>query len=131
MKEFYFGKIWCILGFIYVAIVFYFSLVPFPEKVPVIPHLDKMLHFLIYAFLGGWFQQLFIKKFGIKILVSLFFMGVLIEILQGFSGYRSFEFMDIVANSVGVLVGIKFVIRFFPDVLIKIDLWFFKHLQNR
>ena len=32
-------------------------------------------------------------------------MGVLIECLQGLTSYRSFEWMDMLANTIGVLCG--------------------------
>jgi len=37
--------------------------------------------------------------------LGLIAMGVLVEILQGWSGYRYFEYADMLANSSGVLAA--------------------------
>ena len=38
-------------------------------------------------------------------MVALIAMGVVIEFLQGWSGYRYFEYADMLANSTGVVLG--------------------------
>lgn len=79
-------------------------------KIPLIPHLDKMVHvilFLGFSFLclaairdiQPW-QMIFIG------IISLVY-GWLIEIVQGKLTYleRSFDILDIVADSLGTLIG--------------------------
>jgi len=69
---------------------------------------DKLHHFLSYAVLAWWctlaFQISDIKKLFL-LAVYLITFGGIIEILQGLSGYRYAEWLDFVANSLGVMFG--------------------------
>jgi VanZ family protein len=66
---------------------------------------DKFIHFSAYGFIA--FIGLLASKKNAKslLIVMLIVFGVIIECLQGFSGLRNFEYMDIIANSFGVLGG--------------------------
>lgn len=72
---------------------------------------DKLLHGTCYALfslliLRGW-QREKMPPFGLHAFVwtlSVAF-GTMIEILQGLTSYRTFEFEDIVADAVGALAG--------------------------
>jgi VanZ family protein len=46
------------------------------------------------------------KKISI-VAVSLFLFGILVEILQGFIPGRSSSFLDLVANSTGIILGLS------------------------
>ena len=53
-----------------------------------------------------WFCQVF-QKSAHRILVALLLiaLGVSMEFLQRMTGYRYFEYIDMLANSAGVLLG--------------------------
>lgn len=53
----------------------------------------------------SYFVQIIKKSSYKKAFVTFFIMGVLIEFLQLMTGYRSFEFLDMVANTSGLLMG--------------------------
>ena len=67
---------------------------------------DKFIHFSAYGFIA--FIGLLASKKSAKslLIVMLIAFGVIIECLQGFSGLRNFEYMDIIANSLGVFRGL-------------------------
>lgn len=79
------------------------------------PHLDKVVHFtfhFVIVFLGAFFlNEIFPNKFSkqkgiLGLLVFSFVYGCTIEGLQYILPYnRSAEFWDVLANSVGGLVG--------------------------
>ena len=99
-------KIWLTLGGLWVVAVFYLSLMPIPPQPFVFDGVDKLQHALAYALLMLWFCQVYVaRKPRISLLLSLVAMGISIEILQGMSGYRYFEYADMLANSTGVLIG--------------------------
>ena len=52
-----------------------------------------------------------------RCVVGLIAMGVAVEILQGWSGYRYFEYADMLANSSGVLAA-WFAMHFLGDGLV-------------
>jgi len=80
-----------------------------------IPYFDKLIHFTFYfiaSVLGGLFGKEIssgrsskAKVLGI-LFVGLVLYGIIIEVLQSsITSYRSGEFMDAMANSVGTLLG--------------------------
>jgi len=84
---------------------------------------DKIAHFLIYAFLClTWFLSLYIFKIKSSLLLaslaSIMF-GAIIEVLQGqLSEYRVTEALDLLANTLGVLV-MAVIIHVKKEVIIK------------
>ncbi len=72
---------------------------------------DKYLHATAYFILSlVWYfaLQKKIKKRRFKVLLILFliFYGIILEALQGgLTNYRTADFYDIIANSVGVLIA--------------------------
>lgn len=77
-----------------------------PVEVDLSEGRDKWSHFLAYGGLMFWFGLLFSKPIGrLRIALGLIAMGVALEFLQRETGYRSFDVLDMAANSVGVLLG--------------------------
>lgn len=78
-----------------------------------IPNSDKIIHFLMYllfTLLLTSSNNKFINNPNVRIVVSLSYpllLGIIMEILQGtlFINYRSFEILDIIANTTGIVVG--------------------------
>lgn len=86
-----------------VMLVFYLSLTPAPIEIERFEHSDKIGHFFSYFLLMSWFAQLYQRARHWLLLVLFVAMGVLIELLQGQTSYRLFEYADIAANSLGAL----------------------------
>lgn len=99
-------KVWLVLGWVWVALVSYLSLMPHPPQPLTFEGIDKLEHALAYASLMLWFCQVIVlHRSRIYLMGAFVAMGVSIEILQGMSGFRYFEYADMLANSTGVLVG--------------------------
>lgn len=77
-----------------------------PPKIE-IPYLDKIVHFGIYAILG-FLLTIEPKITNLKALIICACYGLLIEIIQIFLPWRSFEVADIIADTLGAAVGIWF-----------------------
>ncbi|HLV45643.1 MAG TPA: VanZ family protein [Flavobacterium sp.] len=77
------------------------------------PHIDKIVHFVFYttaSFLWLWALSARKKKlfpFAIKlVVVGLILFGLMVEILQDvFPTKRSFEWLDVLCNTAGVITG--------------------------
>lgn len=99
-------KAWLALGWLWVAVVLYLSLMPYPPEPMRFPGIDKLQHALAYGLLMLWFCQVYVRRtqrlFAAALLVAL---GIVVEILQGMTGYRYFEPGDMVANATGVILG--------------------------
>ncbi len=99
-------RVWLALGWLWVAAVFYLSLMPHPPEPVSFAGADKLEHGLTYAMLMLWFCQGCVERRArIRLFLALVAMGVGIEFLQGMSGYRYFEYADMLANTTGVLLG--------------------------
>ncbi len=79
------------------------SLLP-PDDLPTAFGLsDKVLHLLGYALLGA-----LAVLSGLRLplaLVAVIGLGLVLELAQGLLGYRSFEWLDLVADGVGAAAG--------------------------
>ncbi len=107
-----FLRIWLAFGWLWVAAILWLSLMPMPPQPLTFDYSDKLAHTLAYLFLMGWFAVAYRGRSRIVAAAGLATMGVLVEILQGLSGYRYFEFADMVANGSGVLLAWLMMNRF-------------------
>ncbi len=99
-------KAWLTLGWIWVAVVFYLSLTPHPPKPLSFHEADKVEHALVYAALMLWFCQGYVEsRPRVRLFLLLVTMGVGIEFLQRMTGYRTFEYADMLADLIGVVLG--------------------------
>jgi VanZ family protein len=99
-------RVWLVAGWLWVATVFYLSLMPHPPQPVSFEGVDKLEHLIAYAGLMLWFCQVYSdRKSRMRLFMALAAMGVGIEYLQGMGGYRYFEYFDMLANTIGVFVG--------------------------
>lgn len=98
-------RAWTIIGVGLVLVVVVLSLAPrLPE--PGVEHLDKLHHLVAYFVLMNWFAQLH-AGFGARAGLGAGFaaLGLILEWLQGLSGYRDASALDAMANTAGVALG--------------------------
>ncbi|MDH4273401.1 MAG: VanZ family protein [Gammaproteobacteria bacterium] len=86
--------------------IWYLSLTSRPPDVSSISWGDKWGHLLAYATLMYWFGSLYPRRQRTKIAYAFVTMGVAIEFIQGTTGYRTFEFADMAADTLGVVVAL-------------------------
>jgi len=99
-------RIWLSAGWLLVVLVVYFSLAPHPPEPLSFDNADKLEHLLAYALLSLWLNQLYSSALSRSlVVVALVALGVGLEYVQGWTGYRMFDVLDMLANSVGVLTG--------------------------
>ena len=121
MTELKHPRLWFALGYAMLALVAYVSLIPVTIDVA---DSDKLLHLVTYFLLSAFFTTLVQNARRLwRVVPGLILFGVLIEILQGLTGYRYLEIMDMLANSLGVLVGV--LVRLTP-----VPVWF-RRLESR
>ncbi|GAB3682912.1 VanZ family protein [Salinisphaera aquimarina] len=98
-------RFWLSVGFLGCGIVLYGCLMPSPPQVLSGTYADKIEHFGAYAVLGTWFAGILAPHY-LRVFLGLLAFGVLIEILQGLTGYRDAQVGDAVADGLGAMVGI-------------------------
>ena len=93
------------IGWGWAAAIVWLSLTPAPPKLD-FEHSDKLGHFLAYGSLTLWFCFLYAStKARIGYAAGFIAMGIGLEFIQGMLGYRTYEVFDMLANTIGVLLG--------------------------
>ena len=92
-------------GWLYAAAIVFLSLTPKPPD-PGFAYGDKLGHLAAYSLLMLWFCWLYRYRYTqLAYGIGWVCMGIALEFAQGETAYRSFEFGDMAANSLGVLLG--------------------------
>lgn len=97
-------KVWLFTGWLLIALVVYLSLVPALPSID-IAAADKVAHVFAYATLTLWFLQLYPADRRAMLVIGFIMMGIALEFLQELTASRSFEYVDIAANTGGVVLG--------------------------
>ncbi|HEX7455747.1 MAG TPA: VanZ family protein [Gallionella sp.] len=99
-------RLWVAVGWLLIGLVVYLSLVRNPPAPLTFENSDKLEHAFAYATLSFWFCHIYVTAWSrALVIIALVGMGVGLEYVQGWTGYRSFDVMDMLADSVGVLLG--------------------------
>ena len=99
-------RFWLALGWAWIALVIFLSLMPHPPEIEMRSG-DKIGHLLAYAYLMLWFCQLYrARPRKLAIALGLVGLGIAIEFAQEQTGYRAFEWADMVADGMGVALGL-------------------------
>jgi VanZ family protein len=105
MEQLQFLRFWRLLGWLAVSGVVYLSLTPsLPDFKLGVPE-DKLEHFIGYAWLAWWFSQTYPLRLHGFLGLFLAALGAILEVLQGLTGYRDFEYADMLADTLGVVGG--------------------------
>jgi len=101
-------RVWLAGGWLLIGLVVYLSLAPHPPELMSLPfpNGDKLEHGFAYASLSLWFCQIYPSTRSRMItMVALIGLGIGLEFAQGWTGYRTFEVGDMVADGSGVMLG--------------------------
>ena len=127
----HYRRLWLLLGWLYVLLVLYGSLSRVPDIDMPFDNTDKLIHFLMYFILAGWFVQLYSRRSQhIVILGSAILLGIIIEFLQGLTAYRSFDMLDALANSIGALSAFLLAGTSLALLLKRFDNWLYQRRNN-
>lgn len=114
--------LWAFIGWTLIATVIFLSLIPSPPDVLDFASSDKLEHLFAYSVLMGWAGQLYVSmRQQILWAVGLCLMGIALEFVQGWGGYRFFDVADMGANTLGVLLGWWLTRAVFAGFLLRVD----------
>ena len=123
---------WQLAGILLLAGVLTLAIIPAiwlwpqdPNKIWILS--DKWLHGITFAVLALWFSGQYAKEAYWKLVVGLLAFGAVIEICQRMISYRSAEWNDLLADMLGIVVGILIAMLGFGGWSVRIE----KQLQNR
>ena len=127
----HYRRLWLLLGWLYVLLVLYGSLSRVPDIDMPFDNTDKLIHFLMYFILAGWFVQLYSRRSQrIVILGSAILLGIIIEFLQGLTAYRSFDMLDALANSIGAISAFLLAGTSLALLLKRFDNWLYQRRNH-
>jgi len=93
------------IGWGWAAAIVWLSLTPAPPKLD-FEHGDKLGHFLSYGALMFLFCMIYQNRSARLLHAAAFvLMGVGLEFIQGWLGYRTYDPFDMLANTIGVALG--------------------------
>lgn len=97
-------KLWLFVGYLLALVVVYLSLTPDPAAELPGENGDKLGHMLAYATLMLWFAQIYRGRMArVALAIGFVCMGVSLEYLQLLVASRTFDYMDMAANTLGTL----------------------------
>jgi VanZ family protein len=98
---------WLVFGWAWIIIAIVVCLLPGRALPQTTLISDKFEHFVLYAFLMVWFAGLYPRSRYALIAVALLLLGIAIEMAQGAMHLgRTADVRDVIANSVGVGIGL-------------------------
>ena len=98
-------RVWLGLGWLLLILVMAGSVVPV-IVVKGFSAADKLVHGGSYLILVTWFAGLYRRQRHVFIALALFALGLVLEVIQGQLPYRGFDPFDLLANAVGILLGL-------------------------
>lgn len=96
--------VWRVVGWLLVGAIVYLSLTPQPLAID-FNNGDKLGHACAYLVVMLWFAQLYERARQPRWGAAFIALGVALEYVQGWTGYRDFEYADMAADAAGVLLG--------------------------
>jgi hypothetical protein len=100
-----FPKLWSGLGWLLVAGVIVGSLIP-GQALQAVDVSDKAMHAGAYLLLMVWFAGFYRRSLYPLIAVVLLSLGLALDLLQGLTETRSFDWFDIAMNGAGIAGGL-------------------------
>ncbi len=120
MRPFHHSLFWLLLGWVGVGVLIYLSLTSTPLRIS-LTYGDKLGHLIAYMLLMTWFVQLYQRRAWLLFhAILLLILGTALEFVQEMRG-RYFEYADMLANSIGVLLGFMVVMTPWRDLLLRLE----------
>ena len=121
MQTLRYHRFWLLIGLLLVIATFITSLMPL-QMGHGVPHQDKLLHMAGYGMLTLWFLQIVRNQSALVLIpLAMVALGVGIEVLQGFTGYRYPDRMDALANTLGCIGAALLALTPLRDTLLKLE----------
>ena len=88
---------------------------------------DKWLHGVTFAVLALWFSGQYARRSYWRLIMGLVAFGLLIEMTQRMVSYRTAEWMDVLADVLGLAIGMAIALAGAGGWCLRFEEW----LQNR
>lgn len=117
MNKLKFSNLWLSIGLLLIALVVGASFISNPCHALYFEGRDKVGHFAVYMAITFCFAQLYTRNQARWVIaLALVILGIGVEYLQRSTGFHTFEYADMGANTVGVLCAMLLVQTRFREV---------------
>jgi VanZ family protein len=124
MHKFRYAKLWLTLGWLLVGLIIFFSLWPRPPQPLEFEQSDKLYHVIVYMTLTLWFANIYPQRSSqLQLSLGFFVMGVCLELLQGMTAYRTFSYIDMLVNGLGIILALYLAKTRLATYLLRLDTW--------
>lgn len=115
-----FRSFWLALGFGFVLLVIALSLAPTPRGL--VTEAANPGHIIAYFWLMIWFAQIYHgTRARLRLALAFSALGVVLEFAQAMTGYRQFDYMDMVRNCAGVALAFVLARTPLQDALLRFE----------
>ena len=127
-----YARCWQIAGIVLLTIVLVAALVPSdwfwsPGRLSRFYISDKWLHGITFTVLAIWFSGQYARHSYWRLITGLVAFGLLIELTQRMISYRTADWMDLVADLLGIFIGMAIALAGLGGWCLRFEEW----LQNR
>ena len=98
-------KVFIGIGYLIIVSIFIFSLKRGSDGPDLFPHFDKVGHCFSYFLVTYWFCNLYPRNYHKWYVLIFTQQGIVIEFLQRMTGYRTYDYLDMLANFTGCLIA--------------------------
>lgn len=120
--ELHYRSIWLMVGYLLMGLVVWLSLAPSPPDLRM-DEANLSGHFLAYFTLTFWFLSMIERCRWCRIAMGFMAMGLILELIQGATGYRHFDLLDILSGFVGVGLALLAASSPLCSLMSKADQW--------
>ncbi|MEO0421358.1 MAG: VanZ family protein [Pseudomonadota bacterium] len=106
MRPLRWARAWLTGGIALVLLVVFLSVRPSSEPLSSVEHSDKFAHLLAYGALALWFSGVFRTPGSLLVAGALIALGIALEGVQALLPTRSVDVGDVLANALGVGLGV-------------------------
>lgn len=93
-------------------------------------HADKWLHAITFAALTIWFAGMFARGAYWRIALGLTVFGLIIEACQLLVSYRIADWVDVGANTVGIIVGLAAAAAGLGNWGLRVEDWYSRRIHS-
>ena len=122
---------WKIANLVLMLFVLCFALLPmvwlFPDKAKALSwftHADKWLHAVTFVVLAVWFAGQYRLRSYWRIALGLMAFGFFIELCQLMVSYRTADWIDIGANTAGIIIGLTVAMAGVGGWSLRVEDWY-------
>ena len=125
---------WQIAGAFVLLTVFVAAVIPAFWDWPEISYrtlfaFDKWLHAVTFLVLAVWFSGQYARRAYWRVALGLLAFGIAIELCQRMISYRTADLNDLMANVVGIVLGIGIALAGFGGWSLRIENWLLARRQ--